>query len=928
GYYALQGAEIIEATRNGNTIPGFGHYFESRRQVFRLNETHVFGPALVNEVQFLTNGFVRDTGRFNFPSVAAFLDGTGDSFTVTLGDRPYSISQGAAGLFVQDNYKWRPNVTLELGLRYKATHLVLRRNINQPINGVRPYSSLSASSGLSDFDARHRFVVSSIYEFPFKRNRLVSGWQVSAIVQAQSGNPINIVTANGLVNGVANTVRPDLTGPVKVTGNVDRWFDTSATTNRQQLVERSGGTGAGVVVDNNQARTLDAALRFHPGTEQVFVINGTPGRDKSVETLLKEQFKGFENKVAITYLTDLSLNELIGYECGVKAASIALYVTDGADPDQLSIVEVPSIPMFDWRQLRRRGITEDKLPPGSKVQFRELTVFEQYKWRIIGGLVLGVVQSFLIAGLLAERRRRRLAQTKLLDRLQFETLLSELSAEFTTLPAKETDQAIEKWLRRLSEFLGAESGNLFKLDALPDGAPAQYQSRHEVALAIPIHVDGSTWTFTFQAPESRRVWAKDLLPRIRLAGEILAGALARKANAEALRESQERYQLATSSGRVAVWDWNLDTSDVYADPLLKSILGYEDHEIRNHFDDWIRLIHPEDVNLVMEGLRDHIEGRLPRFESEHRLLQKDGECRWFLASGTLVRSDGSAPLRMLGTVTDITQRKLVEQEMQLLSTCLLDAQDQERRRIARELHDGTAQNLWAIALNLGSLESQKALPVRFRRTLSESRTLCTQSLEELRTLSYVLHPPMLDQAGLLASLRWYLAGFTKRTGIHAELVATEDIGRLPARVEMDLFRIVQECLSNIHRHSGSRTAQVQLKLQPNQVMLLVQDQGRGMPVTITMAKPAQSGPSGVGLSGMAQRLRHLGGHLEIASDSQGTKITAIVPLGRGSPSSENIMCSRLLNESVPECPGNVSSRVSRVGERGDEFEKISFMSRP
>ena len=526
GYYATQHVDIVEPNRFGNTIPGFGHVFVTRRQVFTLDETHTFSPSVVNEArfgftrtygtnipsaqlnpadfginngrsepvglpqinvaggalnfggptnfpsgrgdtmfvvgdnlsllrgqhslkfgaefrEFLNNNFRLGTGSFNFPTVAAFLAGTANSFSITLGNQSSSIAQGALNFFAQDNYKWKPNLTFELGLRYdwnmspterydrfivfdpqtasllrvgtdlnepyqqnnnnfqprvglawdpfkdgktsvraayavlvdqpmtslvtvtaanpplaapltfsgsirfdnalnlaqaaglapqtvdhgfenayvqswnlnvqreltrnlaltagyigsKGTHLILRRNLNQPVNGVRPYPVLSPSSPIlpgtplgnvvqaessgassynalwltlnqrlahglqvnasytwsksldmnslssqgvvvqnsyevsrdyapSDFDARNRFVVSAIYELPFYGHWLKEGWQLATIVQSQSGSPVNIITSSTL-NGVANTVRPDVNGPIGILGTVERWFDTS-----------------------------------------------------------------------------------------------------------------------------------------------------------------------------------------------------------------------------------------------------------------------------------------------------------------------------------------------------------------------------------------------------------------------------------------------------------------------------------------------------------------------------------------------------------------------------------------------------------------------------------------------------------------------------------------------------------------------------
>jgi Carboxypeptidase regulatory-like domain/TonB dependent receptor len=544
-YYVYQRTSRTEPNIQGNTIPGFGNTRVGFRQLLTLNETHIVGPNLVNEMrlgfnriyftdapdanlnpidfginngvnspiglpqiniagglnlggpsqipqgrgdttmvfsdtvsylrgrhslkfggdyrQFYNNNFTKDTGLFNFPSVAAFIAGNANSFSITLDDRVNSIKQDSLGFFVQDNFKWRPSLTLELGLRYdlnltpterydrfivfdpqtasllrvgrdidqvyrtnhknfqprvgmawdpfgkgttslragyailveqpmtdavfgtsinpplarpltftgtvrldnainlaqaagnslitvdhnyenayvqswnlnvqrqllpdlavmigyfgsKGTHLRISRNLNQPLNGVRPFPRLSTASpqlpgalignitqvegtgnssynalwvsatkrfshglqfnasytlsksidynslsspptvvtvqnsydlradrGLSDFDARHRFVASAIYELPFTGNRIKDGWQFSTIVQSQSGNPVNIITSNSTINGVANTLRPDVAGPVAITGALDHWFDTSAFT----PVARFGNLGRNVII--------------------------------------------------------------------------------------------------------------------------------------------------------------------------------------------------------------------------------------------------------------------------------------------------------------------------------------------------------------------------------------------------------------------------------------------------------------------------------------------------------------------------------------------------------------------------------------------------------------------------------------------------------------------------------------------------------
>jgi Carboxypeptidase regulatory-like domain/TonB dependent receptor-like, beta-barrel len=564
GYYSVYRTVLVEPTRNGNTIPGFGNTTLQLRQVFTFNETHIFSPTLVNELrlgfnrfssattpntqlnpadfginhgitvpiglpqisiaeglnfggpsinpsgrgdttfiagdsfsyqngkhslkaggefrQFLNNNFRQGTGSFNFPTVAGFMAGTANSFSVTLGSQSSSIAQGALGFFVQDNYKVRSNLTLELGLRYewnmtpterydrfivfdsstaslarvgtdfdhvyqqnnknvqprlgfawdpfgdgktslraayalqtdqpmtsivigtttnpplaipltfsgairldnaiqlagpaglapqsiaqdfdnaylqswnlnvqrevirnlalsagyigsKGTHLISRRNLNQPINGVRPFARLSQSSpilpsaslgnitqvesggnssynalwitatqrqtrglqfnvsytwsksidynsfstggivgqdsynlkgdrGLSDFDARHRFVCNGIYDLPFSGNSFVEGWQLAAIVQIQSGSPVNIVTSNSTVNGIPNTLRPDVIGPIATIGSVDKWFDTSVF----RAVARAGNLGRNVVIGPGFSNTDFSVIKVTRLGEQL-----------------------------------------------------------------------------------------------------------------------------------------------------------------------------------------------------------------------------------------------------------------------------------------------------------------------------------------------------------------------------------------------------------------------------------------------------------------------------------------------------------------------------------------------------------------------------------------------------------------------------------------------------------------------------------
>jgi signal transduction histidine kinase len=246
----------------------------------------------------------------------------------------------------------------------------------------------------------------------------------------------------------------------------------------------------------------------------------------------------------------------------------------------------------------------------------------------------------------------------------------------------------------------------------------------------------------------------------------------------------------------------------------------------------------------------------------------------------VIRDESGRPVGMRGVTMDITDRRRAEQVLRQLTGRLLRLQDEERRRIARELHDVTAQNLVAIMSNFAYLRRLRAeLSERARGVLSETIALGEQVLQEIRTLSYVLHPPLLDQAGLVSALQWYADGFAKRSGIEGDLDLAE-VGRLPGEVENALFRVVQECLANVSRHSGSRTAGISLARDEALVVLRVEDEGRGMPEIADELTP-DARTLGVGIPGMRERLRQLGGELSIQSRPGGTVVTAIVSLEGG-----------------------------------------------
>lgn len=223
---------------------------------------------------------------------------------------------------------------------------------------------------------------------------------------------------------------------------------------------------------------------------------------------------------------------------------------------------------------------------------------------------------------------------------------------------------------------------------------------------------------------------------------------------------------------------------------------------------------------------------------------------------------------------------LVERTLSLekLSRRLLSLQDEERRKIARDLHDVTGQTLAALKMAVGELERRLQNKASTATVLSEIDTLAEQALQEIRTTSYLLHPPLLDEIGFSAAAEWYVEGFAKRSGIDAKLDFEAESERLPIQVETALFRVLQESLTNVHRYSGSTEVNIRFQREEENAVLEIADRGRGIPAELLQQIEDGCAGTGVGLTGMRERLRELNGKLEINSGGFGTSLRAIVPL--------------------------------------------------
>jgi PAS domain S-box-containing protein len=272
-----------------------------------------------------------------------------------------------------------------------------------------------------------------------------------------------------------------------------------------------------------------------------------------------------------------------------------------------------------------------------------------------------------------------------------------------------------------------------------------------------------------------------------------------------------------------------------------------------------------------------------RVEQEGWRVRKDGSRFWANVTLTAIR-DPNGTLLGFGKVTrDFSERRKMEKRLhdserslRDLSLHLLRTQDEERRRIGRDLHDSLGQYLAALKMNLELLARNAAN----HQHLAEAVRLTDESIQEVRTLSYLLHPPLLEETGLASAAQWYLDGFSARSHIDIKFEKDPEFPRLNRDLELAMFRILQEALTNVHRHSGSTTGRVALSLLDGNAVLEVQDYGKGIAPEL-LERDGHAWALGIGLRGMSERMRQLGGHVEITSEPQkGTTVAAIAPIER------------------------------------------------
>jgi PAS domain S-box-containing protein len=582
---------------------------------------------------------------------------------------------------------------------------------------------------------------------------------------------------------------------------------------------RSGVTGIPVKLDFGESARV--ALRLRPNTRRVVVVAGTGPDDVSDADAARRDLQPLAEQVDLVYLVGLPMDQLLGEVARLPGDAVILYteitrdgsgraliprdaldeitrfapvpvfgaydsylghgivgghmislegeadnaarlglrILAGEDPAHVAAGSVTACAhVFDWRELRRWGIDEGQLPPGSVVHHRRPGIWDHYKWHIIGVLTVTVLEAALLVWLLTARAKRRRAE-------------------------------------------------------------------------------------------------------------------------DALRESEARFRLMADAAPVLIWVSGVDKGGMYFNrPWLEFTGRTLEQEVG---DGWAESVHPDDLARCWEVYTTHFDARTP-FVMEYRLRRHDGEYRWIVDRGVPRFTPDGQFAGYIGACTDITDRKRAEEELreshlqqQSLASQLLSAQEGERRRIAREMHDDLTQRLAVLAIEVNRLERSPELAAPAATRLGAVRGKLVKLSEYVHTLSRQLHPSILDDLGLVDALRSECTTFQEREGIEVRYLADGVPADLPRDVGLSLYRIAQEGLRNVARHSGARRAEVSLLGRGPDVLLTVSDEGKGF-------ERNGRGHSGIGLAGMEERARLIGAELTIESaPGKGTTITALVPRSEG-----------------------------------------------
>jgi PAS domain S-box-containing protein len=372
--------------------------------------------------------------------------------------------------------------------------------------------------------------------------------------------------------------------------------------------------------------------------------------------------------------------------------------------------------------------------------------------------------------------------------------------------------------------------------------------------------------------------ARDITKRRRAEEALRSSEQELRQLTEQLKRERARLVEAQEVANIGSWEVELPSLNLTWSEQTHRIFETDPSRFHPTRPKFREFIHPQDRARMDAAFAASLDKRSP-CTVEYRIVMRDGRVKVLEERWRAFHDEEGKPVRLAGTCRDITERVRADKDFRRLSGQFLRLQDEERRRISRELHDTTGQNLVALATMLGQLaRSLPSIERKSSQLISECQGLVDLCIREVRTLSYALYPPELHDGGLESAIRDYVSGFTRRSGVQVELEISPLVGQMERNIELALFRVVQESLTNVQRHSGSQQAKIRID-RNSDLTLEVSDSGRGVHADVSGGKEEPRFKVGVGILSMQERVKAIGGRLDIESTGYGTTVRVTVPLG-------------------------------------------------
>ena len=569
-------------------------------------------------------------------------------------------------------------------------------------------------------------------------------------------------------------------------------------------------------------KTLEAALRLQPSTRHVVVVGGVSAYDRKLESITKTSLQKYESKLDFTYLTDLDMPALLDRLRHLPSNTIVYHTSIMQDAAGSRFIDASqSVPLV--------------------ASAANAPVFVVDDVDIGKGTVGGNVLSFAAQGQAAATMAVRVLTGEKPQDIPIEKSANVYMFDW---------RAMRRW--------GLKESNL------PPDSVILYR-RPTIWEAYRRYVVGGISLIVVQA--------------LLILGLLWQRARRRRVENE-LAVSNDRLRLAVEAGGSVAWDWDLKSGQGRRVGDLQTIFGIPADSYSGKIEDFRGNIHPADRAMVSRAVEDARQHRKP-FAAEFRVVRPDGSVRWITARGNFHYSDHSDAVRMLGMAVDITERKMAEEALTSLSGRLIEAQEEERRRIAREIHDDYNQRLALLAFDMESLAKNIGHPdAESGQRLHKLWDRVCELSTDLHVLSHRLHPATLENLGLVAGAGAFCEEFTDQQEIRVDFTNDGVPTCISEDASLCLFRILQEGLRNVKKHSGADRAEVRLEVAGDKIHLSICDRGRGFDRNV------RSSQSGIGLQSMEERLRLLGGNLQIhARPMEGTRIDAWLPLTISQPAS-------------------------------------------